>query len=54
MKSLKILFLESFYSGSHKAFADGLIKNSKHNIEILTMPARFWKWRMKGAALYFA
>ena len=50
----KILFLESFYSGSHKAFADGLIQNSKYEIELLTMPARFWKWRMKGAALYFS
>ena len=50
----KILFLESFYSGSHKAFADGLIRNSRHKIDILAMPARFWKWRMKGAALYFA
>lgn len=50
----KILFLESFYSGSHKAFADGLIRNSKYKIDILTMPARFWKWRMKGAALHFA
>ncbi len=54
MKSYKILFLESFYSGSHKAFADGLIRNSRHKIDILTMSARFWKWRMKGAALYFA
>lgn len=54
MKSHKILFLESFYSGSHKAFANGLIRNSKYNFDILTMPARFWKWRMKGAALYFA
>ena len=49
----KILFLESFYSGSHKAFADGLVRNSRYKIDILTMPARFWKWRMKGAALYF-
>jgi glycosyltransferase involved in cell wall biosynthesis len=54
LKTHKILFLESFYSGSHKAFADGLIRNSKYKIEILAMPARFWKWRMKGAALYFA
>ena len=54
MKSHKILFLESFYNGSHKAFADGLIQNSRHKIDILTMPARFWKWRMKGAALYFS
>lgn len=50
----KILFLESYYSGSHKAFADGLVRNSKFKFDILTMPARFWKWRMKGAALYFA
>lgn len=50
----KILFPESFYSGSHKAFADGLIRNSKYKIYLLTMPARFWKWRMKGAALHFA
>jgi glycosyltransferase involved in cell wall biosynthesis len=50
----KILFLESFYGGSHKAFADGLIRNSKYKIDLLTMPARFWKWRMKGASLYFA
>ena len=54
MKPHKILFLESFYSGSHKAFADGLKHNSRHKIDILTMPARFWKWRMKGAAMYFA
>lgn len=49
----KILFLESFYSGSHKAFADGLVKNSSFQIDLLTMSARFWKWRMKGAALNF-
>jgi glycosyltransferase involved in cell wall biosynthesis len=50
---LKILFLEPFYGGSHKSFADGLIKYSKHSYDLLTLPARFWKWRMRGAALYF-
>jgi len=48
------LFLEPYYSGSHKYFADGLLKNSNHKIDLLTLPARFWKWRMRGAALYFA
>lgn len=47
------LLIEPFYGGSHKAFSDGLIKHSSHNIELLTLPARFWKWRMRGAALYF-
>ncbi len=49
----KFIFLEPFYGGSHKDFADGLIAESRHHIELVTMPARFWKWRMRGAALYF-
>jgi glycosyltransferase involved in cell wall biosynthesis len=52
-KTLKILFLEPFYGGSHKIFADGLIKNTSHEMDLLPLPARFWKWRMRGAALYF-
>jgi len=51
---LKFLFLEPFFGGSHQDFAEGLISHTSHHIEILTMPARFWKWRMRGAAFYFA
>ena len=50
---LRILFLEPFYGGSHKAFADGLVGFSRHHIDLVTLPARFWKWRMRGAALHF-
>ena len=52
-KSLKFLFLESFYGGSHRDFADGLVTHTKHQVELVTLPARFWKWRMRGAALHF-
>ena len=31
-----------------------MIANSRHSIDLMTLPARFWKWRMRGAALYFA
>lgn len=51
---MKIAFLESFYGGSHKNFLDGLIKYSSHEIEPFVLPARFWKWRLRCAALYFA
>ena len=51
---MKILFLEPFYGGSHKSFADGLIKHSKHSYKLITLPARFWKWRMRGASLHFS
>ncbi|MGD9332570.1 MAG: DUF3524 domain-containing protein [Desulfobacterales bacterium] len=54
MKAKKhFLFLESFYGGSHRAFADGLRDHSRHHIDLLALPARFWKWRMRGAALHF-
>ncbi len=51
---MKITFLESFYGGSHKSFLDGLVKYSTHEIDALTLPARFWKWRLRSSALYFA
>jgi len=50
---LKFLFLEPFFGGSHREFAQGLLAHSRHRIDLLTLPARFWKWRMRGAALYF-
>lgn len=48
------LLLESFYIGSHKYWADNVVKMSKHDITLLTLPGRHWKWRMYGSALYFA
>ena len=51
---MKILFLEPFYGGSHRDFADGLAEHSGHSITLVTLPARFWKWRMRGSGLWFA
>ncbi len=50
---MKILFLEPFFGGSHKDFALGFQACSSHEITLVTLPDRFWKWRMRGAALYF-
>ncbi len=54
MDHLKFLLLEPFFGGSHRDFAQGLVSHSRYRIDLLTLPARFWKWRMRGAALYFA
>jgi len=51
---MNIIFVESFYGGSHKSFLDGLRKYSRHDITPITLPSRFWKWRLRGAALYIA
>lgn len=51
---MKFLFLEPFYGGSHRDFADGLTAHSRHDIKLVTLPDRFWKWRMRGAAIYLS
>lgn len=51
---MNIIFVESFYGGSHKCFLDGLRKYSRHTITPITLPSRFWKWRLRSAALYIA
>jgi len=47
---MNILFIEAFYSGSHKTWLDSLIKHSSHHINKLTLEGKFWKWRMYGGA----
>ena len=47
---MKVLALEPWYGGSHRNFVDGLIENSRHEHELVTMAARFWKWRLQGGA----
>lgn len=48
---MKITLIEPFYSGSHKAWAEGLKNYSSHEITILSLNGIHWKWRMHGAAI---
>ena len=52
-KQYRFLFLEPFFGGSHRDFAEGLVEHSRHRIDLVTLPSRFWKWRMRGASLHF-
>lgn len=49
-----VLILEPYYGGSHACFIDGLQRCTGHQVTSYTLPARFWKWRMHGAAVTFA
>ena len=51
---LHILIFEAYDGGSHGQFLDGLIHHSRHHYVRLGLPARKWKWRMRGSAIYFA
>lgn len=53
-RPLDIVFLESHDGGSHRHFREGLTDHSGHRLRALTLPPRFWKWRMRGAAVWFA
>lgn len=54
MPALEILFVEPYDGGSHRAFREGLTRRSRHRIRALTLPPRFWKWRLRGSAAWFA
>ena len=47
-------FLEPYYSGSHKYFADGFVKVFPDQMRLFTLQGRHWKWRMHGSAVTFA
>ena len=51
---MRLLLVEPYFGGSHAAWAEGYARASAHDVDLLTLPARFWKWRMRGAALTLA
>ena len=50
----RFLYLEAFHGGSHKAFAEDILRHFPQNFELLSLPDRHWKWRMRGSAVAFA
>ncbi|MDY0059914.1 MAG: DUF3524 domain-containing protein [Myxococcota bacterium] len=51
---LRILYCEPFATGSHEAFTRSLTAGLDADFTVLTLPGRSWKWRMRGAAAWFA
>jgi glycosyltransferase involved in cell wall biosynthesis len=51
---MNIWLVEPYYDGSHRAWADGYRVHSRHDVHLLTLPGRFWKWRMEGGAITLA
>ncbi len=51
---MNILLIAPYFGGSHRAWAGGYARHSRHRVEVLRLPARFWKWRMQGGAVTLA
>lgn len=64
MSARRFLALEPYYGGSHRAVLDELVAalapggvagaDPGWHADLLTMPARKWKWRMRGSAIVMA
>ncbi len=51
---LRIAAIEPYAAVSHASFLKQLARASRHDVELLTLPARHWKWRMRTSAVHFA
>ena len=51
---MRILALEPYCGGSHRAFLDGWAARSRHAWCVLGLAAFKWKWRMRHSAVTFA
>ncbi|MFN2164819.1 MAG: DUF3524 domain-containing protein [Anaerolineae bacterium] len=51
---MNIWLVEPYCTGSHEAWAEGYRAHSRHDVQLLTLPGRFWKWRMQGGAITLA
>jgi len=51
---MKICLVEPFHGGSHAAWAEEYARYSRHEISLLTLSGRHWKWRMHGGAVTLA
>lgn len=51
---LRVLALNAFHGGSHRAFLSQWSSRSRYEWTLLTLPGRKWKWRMRHAAITLA
>jgi len=52
----RMLALEPYYGGSHRVALDSIVDGLRPwaSTDVLTSPARHWKWRMRGSGVHFA
>lgn len=50
----KVLALEPYFGGSHKSFLLGLADIIAGGLDLLTLPAQKWKWRMRLSGPWLA
>lgn len=52
--TMKIIIIEPYLTGSHAAWAREYAEHSRHDVAVLGLEGRHWKWRMHGGAITLA
>ena len=53
-RPLEVLAIEPWLGGSHERFLAAWQQRSRHQVEVLGLLARHWKWRMEGSGTWIA
>jgi glycosyltransferase involved in cell wall biosynthesis len=51
---LQVVVLEPYFTGSHKVWAEGWRRASRHHLHLLTQPGTHWRHRMMASAVPLA
>jgi glycosyltransferase involved in cell wall biosynthesis len=54
MPLIRVALVEPYLGGSHRAWAEGYVTSSVHDVELFGLPAVHWKWRMQGGHVTLA
>lgn len=38
-------------AGSHRAWAEGFVRSSEHDVRLVSLPGERWRWRLRGGAV---
>lgn len=50
MDGLRVLLIEAWAHGSHRRWAEGYRRASRHRVDLLTRPAGSWRWLLRAGA----
>lgn len=51
---MRILLVEPWFDGSHRAWAEGYQRSSRNEVGVVGLPGQLWRWRLRGGALPLA